>query len=93
MHSRRYASQLSPESVHEEKPQTNASISQASVHVARSRKQRYILGGDQLCKKFAMSAAEDFTNGVSKYQVLFDDFGLWFADNEGNPAQTRRNVL
>lgn len=94
VHSRRHASQLSAENVHGEETQANDDSSNASVQPKGARKIRYILGSDALHKKYEMSAAEDFSNGISRYQVLFNDHGLWFSDKEGQPLiKLRRNIL
>lgn len=95
VHSRRHASQLSHESGNEEKPRANDADTKANVVTASTRKTRRFLGSDQLRTRYLdLRAAEDYSKGISKYQVLFNHSGIWFCDKEGEGLiDSRRNVL
>lgn len=87
------ASQVPPRKAHKKKPHIKVDDTTTSVRSASPRKTDNKMGSDDLNKRYGVNAAEDFSNGVSKYQVLFNEFGLWFSDKDGQPLVSRRNVL
>ena len=93
VHSRRHVSLLSPDNVIGEKPQSNVDESKAGVTSGDSQETSQPKSLDGIKERYKLCAAEDASNSTSKYQVLFNDDGVFFFGNNGKRPRSRRNVL
>lgn len=93
VHPRRHSSQFYPDGVDEERPHSYDDQSRFRVVAASARRPPQTVGFDELNGKYVMHEVEDATDGTSKYQLLFNDFGFFFMNQEGERIMSRRNVL